>query len=275
MLLSTNRLRLVFSLGCSWYSQGVSATTIYLCGDSTMALGTPPQKDGWGDYLQPLVNSNVKVFNRAIGGRSMRSYWDEGRFNATARLVKPGDLVVIEFGHNDGGCLPSPKDSRCTTDNGRSDCVGSGSEVCTFTFRGEKRTVQTFVTYAVNAGKQFVDRGAQVIFSSQTPNNLCEKDKDKDRDRDRRLCLMPPPPNRFVDYAIKAAKLVGPKASFIDHYTAVADVYHQLGAQKVRSYYPQDHTHTNAAGAAVVAKAFVDAALRAKSPVAAFVKNRA
>jgi rhamnogalacturonan acetylesterase len=76
------------------------APTLYLCGDSTMAKGNGVI-DGWGQYINKYVN--IGVVNKAIGGRSARSYWNEGRFQEVANLVKSGDIVVIEFGHNDGG----------------------------------------------------------------------------------------------------------------------------------------------------------------------------
>lgn len=56
--------------------------------------------------------------NKAIAGRSARSYTEEGRFTDLVNTVKSGDYVVIEFGHNDG--------SSGTTDNGRQDAYGDG-----------------------------------------------------------------------------------------------------------------------------------------------------
>lgn len=53
--------------------------------------------------------------NKAIAGTSARSYTTTGDFNATYALVKSGDWVVIEFGHNDGSSSP---------DDGTTDCVG-------------------------------------------------------------------------------------------------------------------------------------------------------
>lgn len=53
----------------------------------------------------------------AIGGRSARSYTNEGRFTTLISTVKQGDFVIIEFGHNDG--------SSGAVDNGREDAVGS------------------------------------------------------------------------------------------------------------------------------------------------------
>jgi rhamnogalacturonan acetylesterase len=46
---------------------------------------------------------NITIVNDAIAGRSARSYTREGRFAAIASVLKKGDGVIIEFGHNDGG----------------------------------------------------------------------------------------------------------------------------------------------------------------------------
>src|ERR1700710_354397 len=69
---------------------------------------------GWGVYL-PYSLEGVNVINSAIAGRSARSYTDEGRFTSLIDAVDPGDFVIIEFGHNDGGSLTP-------TDNDRTDC---------------------------------------------------------------------------------------------------------------------------------------------------------
>jgi len=80
--------------------------------------------DGWGQYLQySLPTSSYVVVNKAIGGRSARSFTREGRFQEIEGLVKAGDWVVVEFGHNDGGSLTP-------TDNGRTDCFGDGAQTC-------------------------------------------------------------------------------------------------------------------------------------------------
>jgi rhamnogalacturonan acetylesterase len=99
-----------------------AASKVYLCGDSTMTRNSG-NIQGWGEYLQySLPSTNFVVVNKAIGGRSARSFTREGRFDEVVGLLQPGDWVVIEFGHNDGGSL--------SNDNGRSDCFGDGTETC-------------------------------------------------------------------------------------------------------------------------------------------------
>lgn len=103
--------------------------TVYLCGDSTMAPGGGGSgTQGWGEYLHySFASSAAVISNKAIAGRSARSYTREGRFDAVTALVQSGDWVVIEFGHNDGGSL--------STDNGRTDCFGDGTQTCQTTYK--------------------------------------------------------------------------------------------------------------------------------------------
>ena len=104
--------------------------TIHLCGDSTMAAaggGRGSNTEGWGQYVRYSFTGTASVHNAAIGGRSARSFTREGRFDEVRRVVKKGDWVVIEFGHNDGGSL--------SNDNGRSACGGEGSQTCTTTYK--------------------------------------------------------------------------------------------------------------------------------------------
>ncbi|KXG46643.1 Esterase, SGNH hydrolase-type, subgroup [Penicillium griseofulvum] len=213
------------------------STTIYLAGDSTMAKsGTGSGTAGWGEYVTPYTS--LTVSNKAVAGRSARSYTREGRFDAIAALVQSGDWVIIEFGHNDGGSLTP-------TDNGRTDCAGTGSETCSTTYNGVAETVLTFPAYVENATKVFKAKGANVIISSQTPNNPWESG------------TFTYAPSRFVGYAQVAAVAAG--VPYVDHGAYVADRFRQLGMAAVDAYFPLDHTHTSAAGASVVAQAFFKA----------------
>ncbi|KAI1432100.1 carbohydrate esterase family 12 protein [Xylaria sp. CBS 124048] len=212
--------------------------TVYLCGDSTMAKGgaNDGDTDGWGQYFGTY--STVTVVNKAIGGRSARSFWEEGRFAEVADLTQSGDIVVIEFGHNDGG---SPE----SNDNGRSDCPGDGEETCVSDVTGE--TVYTFVFYVVQAAKLMIAKGATVVLSSQTPNNAWETG------------TFVGTPSRFVGYQVTAQKAIGANAYFVDHFQAVSDMYFELGDAATNALYPNDHTHTSPEGANLSAQALTQA----------------
>ncbi|MCE5344290.1 MAG: rhamnogalacturonan acetylesterase [Eubacteriales bacterium] len=72
--------------------------TIYLIGDSTVEDGTEPFH-GWGWAFGSFAA--VPVVNRALGGRSSQSYWNEGLFTPVRAALCPGDALLIQFGHND------------------------------------------------------------------------------------------------------------------------------------------------------------------------------
>jgi pectinesterase len=78
--------------------------TVWLAGDSTMAQKQPDKRPetGWGEALQPCFDSSeVRIANRAMNGRSTRSFVAEGRWKAIVDSLQPGDYVFIQFGHND------------------------------------------------------------------------------------------------------------------------------------------------------------------------------
>ncbi len=76
---------------------------IYLAGDSTVkTYGPSSDTAGWGEYLQSYFNSDkVKVVNYANGGRSSRSFINEGSLDKIASTITDGDYLLIQFGHND------------------------------------------------------------------------------------------------------------------------------------------------------------------------------
>ncbi|MDR0897365.1 MAG: rhamnogalacturonan acetylesterase [Oscillospiraceae bacterium] len=77
--------------------------TVYICGDSTASYYPPEQEPaaGWGQALQGFMPEGITVSNEAIGGRSSKSFLGEGRLNAIEARIQPGDLLLIQFTHND------------------------------------------------------------------------------------------------------------------------------------------------------------------------------
>ncbi|MBQ8109072.1 MAG: rhamnogalacturonan acetylesterase [Clostridia bacterium] len=73
---------------------------IYIIGDSTVENGDEPFR-GWGWALHEYVREGVTVENHAKGGRSSLSFFNEGRFEPVEREMGKGDLLLIQFGHND------------------------------------------------------------------------------------------------------------------------------------------------------------------------------
>ncbi|PBP21158.1 rhamnogalacturonan acetylesterase precursor [Diplocarpon rosae] len=225
--------------------------TLYMAGDSTMATARGASKiQGWGAFLAYSMK-DITVVNKALGGRSARSYTVEQRFKTLIDLVVPGDFVIISFGHNDGG--------RIRDDNGRTACPGADDETCTLA--DGKTVVQTYVTYLTDAAKALVKKGARVIVSSPTPRNICADG----------TCNYTPP--RWVEYSKKVVANTGSQASFVDHGLFVANEYKRLGKAKVDSLYPTDELHPGPEGSELIAKLFVKAVLCTNNVLLPFVKN--
>lgn len=82
--------------------------TLYTIGDSTMAPNTKCDEDpgdpgrGWAEPLQQFFDpAQLVVRNCAVSGRSTKSFIDEGRWQKVLDRIVPGDLLLIQFGHND------------------------------------------------------------------------------------------------------------------------------------------------------------------------------
>ena len=79
-------------------------TTLYTIGDSTMANKKDPDRNpehGWAQVLQSFFNDDIIVVNKAVNGRSTKSFINEKRWDSIYKKLKKGDYVFIEFGHND------------------------------------------------------------------------------------------------------------------------------------------------------------------------------
>ena len=80
-------------------------TTIFIIGDSTAAnkdTSNGKQERGWGMSLQDYFDPEyIVVDNHAVNGRSSLSFLNEGRWDKVLERMKPGDYVIIQFGHND------------------------------------------------------------------------------------------------------------------------------------------------------------------------------
>ncbi|MNV21829.1 putative rhamnogalacturonan acetylesterase YesY [compost metagenome] len=77
---------------------------LFIAGDSTAAEYGPERapQAGWGQALQSYLDpARFEVRNHAKGGRSTRSFIDEGRLDAIGRELRRGDVLLIQFGHND------------------------------------------------------------------------------------------------------------------------------------------------------------------------------
>ncbi|MFE0384893.1 rhamnogalacturonan acetylesterase [Streptomyces bungoensis] len=77
--------------------------TLHIAGDSTAAqkYADAAPETGWGMALPFFLNKDVRVANHAMNGRSSKSFVDEGRLDAILAAIRPGDILLVQFAHND------------------------------------------------------------------------------------------------------------------------------------------------------------------------------
>ncbi|KAJ6621205.1 rhamnogalacturonan acetylesterase [Mycena sp. CBHHK59/15] len=253
------------------FLSGVSAQTVYLAGDSTMAVGgggsgtqgkefldcsisdrdSSRHLTGWGVSLSQFLT--IPVVNDAVAGESARSYSTDGRFASVTASVKSGDFVIIEFGHNDA--------SAGAVDNGKQDAVGDGYNITSTvtTANGTQILIHSFAWYVENAVNAIKAKGGIPIISSQTPDNIWSNSTTVAAG------------GRFVTYAHSVG--TDTNIAYVDHFDYVAQAYEKLGQTAVNAFYPIDHLHTSPAGALVVAEAFVRGLLCGTSALKNFVSS--
>ncbi|WP_276617588.1 rhamnogalacturonan acetylesterase [Streptomyces coryli] len=85
-----------------WAARG-RPRTVHIAGDSTAAAkpASAAPMAGWGMALPLFLGRDLAVANHARDGRSSLSFLAEGRLDALVDTLRPGDLVLIQFGHND------------------------------------------------------------------------------------------------------------------------------------------------------------------------------
>lgn len=220
--------------------------TLFIAGDSTAEHNRGGKIQGWGlpfaDYFDP---AKINVANHAVGGRSTRTFISGGRWEKLLADVKPGDFVIIQFGHNDGDDVNErpPGSTMPLRARGTLPGTASDSRDIVNALTQQPETVHSFGWYLRKMVADVKAKGATPILASPTLRNLWP---DGRLDRG---------PGRHRDWSRDVARELG--VPFVDHSRIIADSYHALGAQAVNGFFGGDHTHTNAAGADFNASAMV------------------
>ena len=158
-------------------------------------------------------------------------------------MIKPGDFVVVQFGHNDNGGLEGAKGFVASL-------PGVGDE--TQLWNGE--TVRTFGWYMKQYVAEARAKGATPVVCSLIPRKIWT---DAKINRDS---------SSYGKWAAEVAQ--SQKTPFIDLNEIVAREYDQLGPEKVEPLFADPHTHTSRAGAEINARV-VAAGLKTIFPDAA------
>ena len=213
--------------------------TIWLIGDSTVSNSNKTQK-GWGNVIGDLFDADqVTVINRARGGRSSRTFLTEGLWDKVVAEIKPGDFVLMQFGHNDGG---RPEG---VYPYGRASLSGNSDQSRQVeTKPGASEMVYSFGWYLRRYIADARAKGATPIVLSLIPRNDWTNGK-----VNRAL-------GNYGGWAREAAAQGG--AMFVDLNSLVADKYDALGQDAVKPFFPDEHTHTGEAGARLNAQTVVE-----------------
>jgi lysophospholipase L1-like esterase len=238
--------------------------TLFIVGDSTARNSADL---GWGDHFAPLFDtSRLNVANRAIAGRSSRTYITEGHWAATLAEIKPGDFVLFQLGHNDGGDLAGPKP--------RGSIKGIGDETQQLPqtagpFAGQIETVHTYGWYLRKMIDDTRAKGAHPILLTLTVRNIWKPCPNNTRNSaDAADCI-----ERDMGYTQYLKQLATEEnIPLIDMGAIAADRFEALGETKTAELFPKDHTHTSPAGATLNAASVAEALRRAHSPIAAYLK---
>jgi lysophospholipase L1-like esterase len=75
--------------------------TVFLAGDSTVTDQPKEPYNSWGQMLPRFFNSDVAVANYAESGESLKSFTGARRIDKIMSVIKPGDYLFVQFGHND------------------------------------------------------------------------------------------------------------------------------------------------------------------------------
>jgi len=213
--------------------------TLYMIGDSTMHNN---DKDLWGwgtTIVDQLDSTKIKVVNSATAGRSTRTFVKEGRWAKVVSALKPGDFVIMGFGHNEG----SKPD---TSKNGyRGVLKGIGEDSVVLSWSAGPEVVHTYGWYLRKFIREAKAKGANPIVVSMIPR--------REWGPDGKIILA----NK--DYGLWAMQVAQQEgAPFIDLNGITAEKYNQLTRDQVFALFGTDHTHTNKAGAVINAQSFVD-----------------
>jgi len=214
-------------------SENPALPTVFIVGDSTAANNGNPKAVGWGVpfpvYFDP---SRVNIVNRARGGRSSRTFMTEGLWDKVLGEVKPGDFVLLQFGHNDGGAINDNSRAR-----GSLPGLGDESRDIDNLLTKKHEVVHTFGWYMRKMIDDAKGSGAHVVVLGLTVRDIWHGD------------IVERGPGNYSDLSAQIAR--AEKVPFLDLTSLIAERYEKLGQETVKGLFPQDHTHTSEAGATI------------------------
>jgi len=226
--------------------------TLFIIGDSTVKNGQGDGANGlwgWGDPIQCYFDtSGINIENHALGGTSSRTYRSKGLWNEVLGKIKPGDFVLIQFGHNDNGPINDTIRARGTIKG-----TGDEAEEIDNLLTGEHEIVHSYGWYLNQFVFESREKGAIPVIISPIPRNDWKDGKVIQNN----------------DNYGKWAKEIAQKehTGFIDLNKKMAEVMDTMGEERVTNhlFFEWDHTHTSAAGSLLAASKVAEGLTELKS----------
>ncbi|MBN2182602.1 MAG: hypothetical protein JW715_11875, partial [Sedimentisphaerales bacterium] len=207
---------------------GDKLPSLFVIGDSTASNGP---NLGWGSHLAGYFDeSKINVYNRARGGRSSRTFQNEGLWDKVLEELTPGDYVLIQFGHNDGGMINDRFRAR-----GSLRGLGEETQEIDNLQTGKHEIVHTFGWYMRKYISDTRAKGATPVILSLTVRNIWRNGRVERGSGD------------YSRWSAEVAESQG--VAFVDVTNIIADQYELIGQLRVATFFPRDHTHTSAEAA--------------------------
>lgn len=251
---------------------------VFICGDST-AKNKDKEEDsmwGWGSQGYTVFDESKCTFiNAARAGRSLRTYHNEGLWHEVYSVLRPGDYVIIQFGHNDIGPIDNKKE------RGEIACPQDSSHVYRMESTGKYKTIYSYGWYLRKMVDDCREKGAIPVLLSFTPRNEWFDGDGKVHGTfypiKRKLnhsYIERRSDNYIPQWTKEIADEMG--VEFVDIHNLTADWLDKYCGMQSRavSYFNHDHTHCSLKGARVNIANLAIGLKKIKSPlVALFKKN--
>jgi len=251
---------------------------VFITGDSTVKNADKDENGmwGWGAVANTIFDeSKIDIVNAAMAGRSCRSYLNEGRWDKVYNSLKPGDFVLIQFGHNDISPIDKPK---------YRGAIATAADTChvykmqaakedlskqnvidqklkSNTQVGSYEVVFSFGWYLKKFIQDVREKGATPILVSLTPRNEWSNGKIERRN------------DTYGKWYREVAEATG--VEFVDLHNITADFLDKKCGKKEKAmkYFNHDHTHTSLLGAKTNAQSVAKGLRANNSPLAKYLKK--
>ena len=224
---------------------------VFITGDSTVKNADKDEDGmwGWGSVANTIFDeAKIDIVNAAMAGRSCRSYMNEGRWEKVYNSLKPGDFVLIQFGHNDISPIDKPK---------YRGAIATAKDTC----HVYKEVVYSFGWYLKKFIQDVREKGATPILVSLTPRNEWKDGKIERRN------------DSYGKWYREVAEATG--VEFVDLHNITADFLDKKCGKKEKAmkYFNHDHTHTSLLGAKTNAQSVAKGLRANNSPLAKYLKK--